>query len=222
VRGALGMMAHSAGRATIDGRDLHRLGAMERARLVSYLPQGRPLAWITDQHATDTVAAMRRELSGETCKSTWRHLCGILNHAVKIKALERAPEPEWARAEDRQAKELFDDAALAAVYQALAGQVDLQVAFVLSVNAGLRPVDLFSLHWSSVLLRRERPALEFTARKTGKRQVVPLGSVTVAQLARWRRASGVLLDECLVWPELTDAAAPDPERSRAARRRVTG
>jgi integrase len=181
--------------------------------------EGRPLAWITDQHCTDTVAAMRRELSSETCRSTWRHLRGILNHAVRVRALESTPEPEWSRAEDRQAKELYTDGQLAAIYESLAAQADLQVAFVVSVNAGLRSVDLFSLRWSNVLLRRERPALEFTSRKTGRRQLVPLGPVTVAQLDRWRRATGVLLDDCMVWPKLTDPDAADPERSRAARRR---
>jgi integrase len=162
---------------------------------------------------------MRRELSSETCRSTWRHLRGILNHAVRVRALESTPEPEWSRAEDRQAKELYTDGQLAAIYESLAAQADLQVAFVVSVNAGLRSVDLFSLRWSNVLLRRERPALEFTSRKTGRRQLVPLGPVTVAQLDRWRRATGVLLDDCMVWPKLTDPDAADPERSRAARRR---
>ena len=181
--------------------------------------EGRPLAWITDQHVTDFVSAMRKDLSSQTCRSTWSHLRVMLNHAVKVKAIETAPEPQWSRGEDRLAKELYQDEQLSAIYDALTGQTDLQVAFVVSVNAGLRSVDLFSLRWSNVLLRRERPGLEFTSRKTGKRQVVPLAPVTVQHLERWRRATGVLLDDCMVWPKLTDPDAADPERSRAARRR---
>jgi len=93
------------------------------------------------------------------------------------------------------------------------------VAFVTAVNVGPRAVDLFTLRWEDFSFFAERPVVEFTARKTGKRQVVPLAEVTLRQLDRWKRASGVLLPVGLVWPELTDAAARDPERSRAARDR---
>jgi hypothetical protein len=192
--------------------------------------EGRPLAWITDQHCSDAVAAMRRDLSGDTVRSTWNHLRVLLNRAVEVKAIERAPEPTWGKsAGTRAAKELYDDQQLTTIYGALAGEIDLQVAFVVSVNAGLRSVDLFLLRWENFSLQRDRPVVEFTARKTGKRQVIPLGPVTVEQLERWRKVSGTLgasplagaAGFCggLVWPGLTDPGAVDPERSRAARRR---
>lgn len=191
--------------------------------------EGRPLAWITDQHCTDTVSAMRKDLSGDTVRSTWNHLRVLLNRAVEVRALEKAPEPTWGKASGkRAAKELYDDQQLTAIYTALAGEIDLQVAFVVSVNAGLRSVDLFLLRWENFSLQRDRPVVEFTARKTGKRQTVPLGPVTVRQLERWRKVSGTLGASPLVgalgfgglvWPGLTDQAAGDPERSRQARAR---
>jgi len=192
--------------------------------------EGRPLAWITDQHVQETLAAMRKELSGQSVRTTWNHLRTIFLHAVQVKALEKSPEPTWGKgdAQQRATKELYDDKQLEAIYLGLAGQVDLQVAFVVSVNVGPRTVDLFRLRWENFLLQRDRPVVEYTARKTGKRHVVPLGPVTVRQLERWRQASGALpvageSGLCgaggLVWPELTDAGGADPERSRAARAR---
>jgi integrase len=192
--------------------------------------EGRPLAWITDQHVTDFVAAMGKELSAQSAKSTWAHLRTILLHAVRVKALERAPEPTWGKGDgQRAAKQLYDDRQLVAIYTALASQLDLQVAFVVSVNVGQRTVDLFRLRWENFSLQRDRPVVEFTARKTGKRQVIPLGPVTVQQLERWRKATGTLGTSplvgpggfCggLVWPGLTDPNAADPERSRPARDR---
>jgi iron complex transport system ATP-binding protein len=45
IRAGLGLTALHAGRVLLDGRDIRETSAMERARLVSYLPQIRPLAW---------------------------------------------------------------------------------------------------------------------------------------------------------------------------------
>ena len=184
---------------------------------------GRPLAYITDQHVNDTLGAMRRnpDIRSATCESTWGHLRTIFKRAVEVRAIENTPKPTWGRGDraDRKAKEFYDDDQLTEVYTALNDQVDLQVAFVVSVNAGPRTVDLFLLRWENLHLTRERPALEYTAKKTGKRHVVPLAAVTVRQIQRRRKHSGVLLDAGLVWPSLTDAGAKDPERSRAARRR---
>jgi integrase len=192
--------------------------------------QGRPLAWITDQHVTDTLSAMRTaELSGQTIRSTWAHLRTIFHHAVEVKALERAPEPTWGKDHGAAAgKEMYGDEQLGTIYAALAGDVDLQVAFVVSVNVGPRTVDLFLLRWENFALHRDRPVVEYTARKTGKRHCVPLAAVTVEQLERWRKVSGALGESPLagasglgglVWPGLTDPEGADPERSRPARSR---
>lgn len=45
LRLALGLLPPDAGSARIGGGEAARLGAAERARRVSYLPQARPLAW---------------------------------------------------------------------------------------------------------------------------------------------------------------------------------
>ena len=191
--------------------------------------QGRPLAAITDVHVDDTLARMRKAgLSGKTIRSTWGHLRTILHHAVAVKAIGRCPEPTWGKdAGEVHRKQMYTDGDLETIYGALAGQVDLQVAFVVSVNVGPRTVDLFLLRWEHFALQSDRPVVEYTARKTGKRHCVPLAEVTVRQLLRWRRASGALGDRGgglagiggLVWPELTDPDGADPERSRAARTR---
>jgi integrase len=189
---------------------------------------GRPLAWITDQHVTDTLAAMRGELAGQTVRSTWFHLRTIFNRAVEVKALERAPEPAWAKGDagDRAAaKQAYSDAQLVEIYTALDGQPDLQVAFVVSCNVGPRTVDLFCLRWEDLSLGSDRPTVEYVARKTGKRHRVPLAACTVQQLRRWARHCGLLPLAGAsgyggqVWPDLTDASAGEPEQSRAARRR---
>lgn len=45
LRTALGLMAPERGSAHLDGRDTRMLSPRDRALLVSYLPQRRPLAW---------------------------------------------------------------------------------------------------------------------------------------------------------------------------------
>ena len=45
LRAALGLLKPDSGSALLDGRCTARLPAAERARLVAYLPQERPLAW---------------------------------------------------------------------------------------------------------------------------------------------------------------------------------
>lgn len=192
--------------------------------------EGRPLGWVTDKYCTATLTAMHSGgLSWPTVRSTWNHLRTIFNWAVQIRVLERSPDPEWGkRAAEAGSKQMYTDRQLGEIYLALTGQTDLQVAFVVSCNVGCRSVDLFLLRWENFLVSRERPVVEFTARKTGKQQTVPLGPVTVRQLERWRAESGTLGGASLaaaarhgglVWPGLTDPDAADPERSRPARRR---
>ncbi|MCI4645354.1 MAG: ABC transporter ATP-binding protein [Hyphomonadaceae bacterium] len=45
LRAALGLEKRAGGTATLDGADTAHLSPMQRARLVAYLPQQRPLAW---------------------------------------------------------------------------------------------------------------------------------------------------------------------------------
>lgn len=45
LRSTLGLEKRADGSATLDGTDSERLSPMQRARMVAYLPQQRPLAW---------------------------------------------------------------------------------------------------------------------------------------------------------------------------------
>ncbi|MEM1229951.1 MAG: ABC transporter ATP-binding protein [Pseudomonadota bacterium] len=47
LRGALGLQRHSGGQALLADRPVAEHSAIDRARLLSYLPQLRPLAWPT-------------------------------------------------------------------------------------------------------------------------------------------------------------------------------
>lgn len=191
---------------------------------------GRPLAFITDDHVAETFAAMRAindrtgrpHLAADTCKSTWSHLRSIFRAAVAVRAIERVPVLKWPKGQsrDRPAREMYSDEELAKVYMVLAGDVDLQVAFVLAVNIGARAVDLFGLRWEQFDLSGDRPAVEYTARKTGKLHRVPLARVTVRQVDRWRRVSGLLpFAQGPIFPRLQAPEAPEPEQSRPARSR---
>lgn len=149
------------------------------------------------------IASRRLKLA--TCQSTWSHLRAIFSRAVQVRAIERVPDPVWPPAiDDAEPKSLYDDAQLGAVYRALHRSTDLQVAFVVAVNCGPRAQDLFGLRWENFALSIERPRLEYVARKTGKRQCIPLAACTVAQLRRWQRAAGVIVtagEACgLIWP----------------------
>jgi len=45
MRGALGMIGPVKGNVTINNQSINKLKPLERAKLISYLPQSRPLAW---------------------------------------------------------------------------------------------------------------------------------------------------------------------------------
>lgn len=57
LRSALGLQKPSGGSARADGKDTAQMTAIERAKLISYLPQTRPLAWPTS--VQDVVALGR-------------------------------------------------------------------------------------------------------------------------------------------------------------------
>ncbi len=63
---ALALMAPSAGTVTLDSRAIADFSPIERARLVSYLPQSRPLAWPI--RVRDVVALGRYAYGASTAK----------------------------------------------------------------------------------------------------------------------------------------------------------
>lgn len=163
--------------------------------------------------------------AAETVKSTRNHLQAVLNFAVRVGVLDRAPQPSPLELEDADDVEedlatVWTEAEIEALYRGMRGQLDLQTAFVLSLNCGARPVDLFLLRWEKhVRLRDDPPRVLFRARKTGKKHGIPLHPVTVAHLLRLQREHLCETDG-LLFPRLTSAVAKDAERSKAARRRT--
>jgi len=175
---------------------------------------GVPIGAITDRYLTWVMDRLRKTLSPSTCQSTWNHLRTILNFATRVRAIETAPRPEPFAIPTGEVI-LFTDEQLTRAYRALESVPDLQVSLVLAVNTGMRPVDLFGLRWSDVTLG-DRPQVEFTAKKTGKRQTIPLGRVTVRQLQRLPGQPG---EPLLLFPARSNPTHTDPEKSRQARRR---
>jgi iron complex transport system ATP-binding protein len=57
LRLALGLLPAASGTSEIDGSDIRRMSASDRARSIAYLPQTRPLAWPT--RVRDVVALGR-------------------------------------------------------------------------------------------------------------------------------------------------------------------
>jgi len=164
------------------------------------------VTWFLERLTQATCAA--------TAKSTWSHLRTVFKAAVRLRAIVDAPVPEQETVDAKAT--IYKPSQIEAAYRALAPHPDLQVAFVLSLNAGLRPVDLFALSWNNVELDTERPLLDFTSQKTSKQQGVPLAPVTVAHLMRLpssRRRIGKL------FPGRQGEHAKDRERSRPARTR---
>lgn len=212
---------HAAGklsRASLD-KTRQALNRWERFTRPAGWPAGRPwpglpLGAITCRYATWATEQIRRKLGASTTRSTWGHLRTILTYAVRVKAIDAAPRPEPIT-DTKGVTVLYSDEQLPVIYRALAGTPDLQVAFVVAVNAGLRPVDLFLLDWSGVTLGN-RPQLDFVSRKTGKAQCVPLSPVTAGQLQRLR-GNGKTTGP--VFPGRSRPDAADPERSRPARER---
>ncbi|OGT59901.1 MAG: hypothetical protein A3E01_10685 [Gammaproteobacteria bacterium RIFCSPHIGHO2_12_FULL_63_22] len=204
-------------KGTLD-KDRQSLSRWERfSRPADWSPEkawpGVPIGAITSLYLDDVIQRMRLELGAATTKSTMSHLRTIFNHAVKVRALEFAPKPERLKTEARRVQ-IYRADQIEAAYGALASWPDLQVAFVLGINAGPRPVDLFLLRRDQLDLIGDRPTLSYRARKTGKEQVVPLAPVTVRQLLRLSNTADTYL-----FPGRSSPAALEPEKSKPARRR---
>lgn len=175
---------------------------------------GIPLGAITGLYVGEVLQRMRSQLGEATTKSTWSHLRTMLNHAVKVRALDFAPAPERVRC-DAKRVQIYRPEQIEIAYRALSAWPDLQVAFVLAINAGPRSVDLFLLKREQLDLASARPTLSFRAQKTGKEQTVPLAAVTVQQLRRLL----VLNSDPYLFPGRSSPAAADPEKSKPSRRR---
>ena len=200
---------------TISNYD-NALSLWERCAPKSDNPRwaGMPLGKIRKEYCEAFLTAAAKVVSVGTVKSRWKHLHAIFNHAADNGVIARAPNPELPT-EGNKLTAILTDEQLDAGYRALADHLSLQVAFVVAVNTGLRPVDLFLLR-RDALQAGNRPCLAVTAKKTGKAQTLPLADVTVKQLARLPDHPDL---RGYYFGHLTSVEAADPERSRAARDR---
>jgi integrase len=174
---------------------------------------GFPIGKVTGRYLDSVLNEMRQHVSPGTVTSTWNHLRTILNFAARIRAIDKAPRPGRRKTDDREVS-IFRDEQIVAAFGALAGEPDLQVAFVLAVNAGIRPVDLFCLRWRDFDLAT-RPTVTFRSRKTGKLQKIPLAPVTVAHIQRLPREGS----DGMLFPGRSSPEAKFPERSKPSRNR---
>lgn len=176
---------------------------------------GMPIGLITTSYAQGFIDAAAQHVAAATLRPYWNHLVAIFRHAKRSGVIKKIPKPVLPVAMKRKPQILQVDQ-IAAGYAALAADIELQVSFVLSLNVGARPRDIFALQWSQIATEAGYWSVTFTATKTSLAQCVPLADVTVQQLQRlpgWSTRSGSL------FPSLGNAAAKDPERSRPARRR---
>lgn len=182
------------------------------------------------------------------------HLTWILRLAVEREVLVRAPKkPPVKQIATAVRSTLFSDDDLTVIYETngqiletldrihanLAGNYELQTAFVVACSCGLRPSDLFSLCWRDVNTIDGTPAIFRVPQKTkrhGTTVRIPLAPCVSVRLAELRRRAeqnrcGTGPDETAdsaaadfmaserLFPSLVSSSAKDPEKSHAARRR---
>lgn len=172
---------------------------------------GMPIKLVTARYIEAYFEAAEAELAPSTIALSWKKLRAILRHAKDRKVIEKVPTPKPVSVDEGSIVTYTDDQ-IEQAYRALNGNLELQVAFVLSINTGMRPVDLFCLRVSDLELATD-PAVTFRARKTDKQQSIPLAPITVAQLLRLPREGDYL------FPSLSNPIAQAPESSAAAVRR---
>lgn len=165
-----------------------------------------------------------KPLSPSTIATTWTPLRTILKHAVAMRAIARFPEPSGLPDKEVEARP-YHETEVDRLWSFLAGQPLLRVALVLSVNCGLRPVDLFTLRRDALVQDSElRWTLKFKAIKTGKKHWLPLAELTVRalrfaeQLGDRGRLPGMSGE--YFFPGLSDPTIAEPEDSYAARSRA--
>lgn len=180
---------------------------------------GPTLAFINQRVIEDWIDRARDALAFTTVKGSWSHLRAMLNEAVRRHAMDFAPRIRLQEQHDDDftCNEFWKVSEISGIYNGLSIFPDLQTAFVLGCNGGMRSVDLFLLEWKNF----EAPAkpgdvafISFRSRKTKKRQRIPLAPVTAAHVMRLPRVDQYL------FPGLSSPDAVDPEKSMAARRRT--
>lgn len=164
----------------------------------------------------------------ETVQPRWYQMRTILNAAVNLRVLEKAPAvdfstliatPKGGRLSpvDLVATQ-YTEAQLSQIFRLLNG-VEHQTAWVLGANAGPRSEDLYGLCWEiNVRLDDPVPYVIYVAQKTGKTHWIPLAPVTVKHLERLK--AGRLFAEGPLFPSLSGHHCKTPGKSQAARDRT--
>ena len=172
-------------------------------------------------------AALAGGLSTGYLSGLTNHLNWMLHTAVNRCVLAKSPKkPTLKQREDLTVIfEIGGDilGTLDAIHGQLAGNAELQAAFVLSVSVGLRPSDLFALTWRNLETIQGVPAIVTTPQKTrryGKSLRIPLAECVNGRLKALRASRPADTDNSLIFPSLTSDETTQPEKSRAARRRT--
>lgn len=165
-----------------------------------------------------------KPLSAATIHTTWGPLRTILKHAVSMRAISRFPDPSGLPEKEVEARPYTADE-IERLWSLLSGQPLQQIALVVSINCGLRPIDLFTLPRDALVQDAiGRWTLKFKARKTSKKHWLPLADVTLRALRRAAEIAdrGTLptMESGWFFPGLSNPSAAEPEDSYAARNRA--
>jgi len=155
------------------------------------------------------------KLAPSTVKSTRSHLSTIWNHAVEVCAMPRKPASSPVERGEEKVR-IYTPEQAEATFRALEIFPALRVAYWIGLHVGPRSIDLFLLERKSLVKdAMGRRLLEFTSRKTGKHQAIPLSKETCEILDAWLATH----DSPFIFPGLSDPKSEEPEKSYRARTR---
>lgn len=154
-------------------------------------------------------------LSPATVKSTRGHLTVIINHAHRVRAIERTPISRPLEQRDPKTR-IYSSQEATTILNVLAPHPQLHAAMWLILHAGPRAVDTFRLRWSAMTSDHlGRRLIEFESLKTHKLQAVPISDETFSVLDALPRENELVFGRC------GNLQSKDPEKSYQARVRNT-
>lgn len=164
---------------------------------------GPPIGCITSKWLASLAAeSVAKGLAHNTLGKYLRHLRRILNEAASLGLI--APLKIAIPSEDVLPRP-YTTAEVERIYQRLAPDTPMQVAFVLALATGARYSDLFWLGWDEIDLAARQ--LKFSAEKTDKLHVLPLAEIPLVHLRR-------LATDRPPFADLVDQRVPPQERGR--------
>ncbi len=175
------------------------------------------LSKVNEGYLDGVYQRMLKENGGALCEatiaSTRSHLTVILNHALAVGALKRIPPSSPVDREEERAK-IYTPDQVDRTFAALRGSHALRTAYWVDLHAGPRAVDLFLLKRTDIVRDHlGRKLLDFTSRKTGKPQAIPISKETDSVLMDWLATH----DSEWVFPGLSRPDSDEPEQTYQAR-----